>query len=112
MERSRKRPDSSSAESPGLKGRRVRQPIEERSPNNQAAGEYDPDDAYGWGPIPVGHAPVRPQRAGPSIPVGVVVEQDSVGNPGDVPNTDDRKLDEEASRETRQPEKPVKKASP
>jgi hypothetical protein len=112
MEHSRKQQDSSYAESPGPKGRRVHQPIEERSPSDQAAGEYDPDDAHWSGPIPVGHAPVRPERAGPSLPVGAVLGQDFVGNPGDVPNTDEEKLDEKASRETRQPEKPVKKASP
>ncbi len=73
----------------GPKGQRVRNPIEQRSPNNQATGGYDPEDYHGSGPVPVGEAPVHPQSpAAPSIPMGVDLNEDPVTNPGDVPNTE------------------------
>ncbi len=56
----------------GPKGRRVKTPLEECSPNDQASGGDDPEDYHGDGPIPIGHAPVheeRPQQ--PGIPIGI-----------------------------------------
>lgn len=72
----------------GPKGRRVRNPIEQRSPRSQATGEYDPEDYHGSGPVPVGDAPVHSQQTGASgIPIGAGSHPSPVGNPGEVPNT-------------------------
>jgi len=43
----------------GRKKRRVQHPIQERSPNDQATGGYDPDHYPGKGPLTVGTAPIH-----------------------------------------------------
>ncbi|ALA59180.1 hypothetical protein [Nitrospira moscoviensis] len=98
----------------GPKGRRVKHPIEQRSPNHQATGGYDPDDYHGSGPVPVGHAPVHAEReAAPRIPMGVDMEENPAGNPGDVPNTQPRgsDLEREALGDSAKPDETLKKAS-
>ena len=111
----RKKPSSDARPGAGPKGRRVRNPIEQRSPRNQATGGYDPEDYHGSGPLPVGNAPVHPQQAGSSgIPIGVESNQSPIGNPGDVPNTDSPSgsdLNREALGDSVEPDEGVKKAS-
>jgi hypothetical protein len=88
MARKKKTPSTPATPGSGA-GQRVQNPIEQRSPNNQATGGYDPEDYHGSGPVPVGEAPVHPQSpATPSIPMGVGLNKDPVTNPGDVPNTE------------------------
>jgi len=62
------------------KRRRVSNPIEQRSPRNQATGGYDPDDYHGSGPIPVGNASVHSGRTGESdIPIGIGLNEYPIG---------------------------------
>lgn len=85
----RKKPSSDASAGADPKGQRVNNPIEQRSPNNQAIGGYDTDDYHGSGPVPVGNAPVHSAQTGESnIPIGIGWNEHAVGNPGDVPNTD------------------------
>ncbi|WHZ25858.1 MAG: hypothetical protein OJF51_000653 [Nitrospira sp.] len=111
----RKKPSSDARPGAGPKGRRVRNPIEERSPRNQATGGYDPEDYHGSGPLPVGNAPVHPQQTGgSSIPIGAESNPSPVGNPGDVPNTDSPSgsgLNREALGDSVEPDEALKKAS-
>lgn len=66
-------------------------PVEERSPNDQARGGYDVEDYHANGPVPVGHAPVRPSEPNKSrqkgILEGATASPRRAGNAGDVPNT-------------------------
>lgn len=101
----------------GPEGQPVRNPIEQRSQNNQATGWYDPEDYHGSGPLPVGNAPVHPQQTGTSsIPIGIDLNENPnenpLGNPGDVPNTESRLsgLDREALGDSVEPDKTLKKA--
>jgi hypothetical protein len=56
--------------------KRVEQPVEERSPHNQAMGSKDPDDYPISGPLPIGNAPVHQTKKGQEgIPTGVVEEK-------------------------------------
>jgi hypothetical protein len=105
---------STSDSGAGPKGRRVQNPIEQRSPNNQATGGYDPEDYHGSGPVPVGEAPVHPQSPGaPSIPMGVDLNENPGTNAGDVPNTESERnrLSQEALGDSEKPDKALKEAS-
>jgi len=63
--------------------------VDQRGPNDQALGGFDPDALPGKRPAPVGHAPVHPSRpTTPDVRIGVDLGEDIGGNPGDVPNTD------------------------
>jgi hypothetical protein len=42
----------------------VDQPVDQRSPNNQAMGGSDPEDYPSSGPLPVGEAPVHAMKKG------------------------------------------------
>ncbi len=111
----KKKPSSNARAGAGPKGRRVRNPIEQRTPRNQATGEYDPDDYHGSGPVPVGNAPIHPQQTTDSgIPIGVGLNEHPAGNPGDLPNTDSPPvsgLNREALRDSTKPDEVLKKAS-
>lgn len=111
----RKKPSSDASPGAGPKGRRVRNPIEQRSPSNQATGEYDPDDYHGSGPVPVGNAPIHPQQTSNSgIPIGVGLNEHPAGNPADVPNTDSppvSDLNRQALGDSVEPDEVMKKAS-
>jgi hypothetical protein len=98
----------------GPEHRRIEEPIEERSPNNQTTGGWDPEDYPGSGPLPVGQATVHPTRdSSSSIPAGVTVDQSAPSNPGDVPGTapDHSGADPEAIGDTAKPDEALKKAS-
>lgn len=64
------------------------QPVEQRSPNDQSLGGYDPEDYHAEEPVPVGNAPIHPsEHPTPGISAGVTAASGTIGNPGDVPNT-------------------------
>jgi hypothetical protein len=111
----RKKLSSNARPGAGPKGRRVGKPIEQRSPRSQATGGYDPEDYHGSGPLPVGNAPVHSQQTGTSgISIGVESHPSSVGNPGDVQNTDSPSgsgLNREALGDSVEPDEALRKAS-
>jgi hypothetical protein len=103
-----------SAGSAGPKGRKVRHPLDERSPADRGTGGYDPDDYHGRGPVPIGNAAVHPtRRPGSEIEAGIEMEPDIVGNPGDVPDTQPRgpQLDRDAPGESTTPDEVLKQHS-
>lgn len=98
----------------GPKGQRVEHPIEQRSPNNQATGGYDPEDYHGSGPIPVGTAPIHPESpAAPGLPMGVDLSDQLVANPGGLPHAEAGQagIDEEALGDSVTEDEAMKKAS-
>jgi len=110
----KRKPLSGTRAGAGPKGRRVKNPIEQRSPRDQGTGGYDPDDYHGSGPIPVGNAPHSGHREESDIPIGIGSDHDSIGNPGDVPNTDSPtgpNLTREALGDSVKPDEALKKAS-
>lgn len=63
----------------------VKNPVEQRSPHSQTAGGKDPDDyPEGAGPLPVGNAPVRPEKESEKeIQIGVEVGEENMKNRSD-----------------------------
>lgn len=66
----------------------ISQRVEQRSPNDQSSGGYDPEDYHAEGPVPVGNAAIHPSTStAAGILAGVTASAGITGNPGDVPNT-------------------------
>ncbi|OQW37265.1 MAG: hypothetical protein A4E19_13960 [Nitrospira sp. SG-bin1] len=114
MARKKNKPSSMPDTGAGPKGRRVDHSIDQRSPTDQATGGYDPEDYHGSGPILVGHAPVHGEEPGASgIPVGVDLDENPEGNPGDVPNTESpgAGISRKAFGDRERPDEAIKRAS-
>jgi hypothetical protein len=66
---------------------KLSQPVEQRSPNDQASGGYDPEDYHAEGPVPVGHSAIHQSHSTASGILGGVTAAGITGNPGDDPNS-------------------------